>query len=179
MQSTRRQIIGLGGWLLLSFIVSAIGAAASVQAKSFYGQLAQPAWAPPGWVFGPVWTVLYVLMAVAAWLVWRCGGFRQNRLALGFFLAQLVFNALWSWLFFGWRLLSAEMKLPGRAWLQFEVEPREGGATIRQTAVFDPVGLLGLAYWYLVYPLHRLVFARMLENIARAAIAGAAQQEHT
>jgi tryptophan-rich sensory protein len=104
MQTTRRQIIGLGGWLLLSFIVSAIGAAASVQAKSFYGQLAQPAWAPPGWVFGPVWTVLYVLMAVAAWLVWRSGGFLQNRLALGFFLAQLVFNALWSWLFFGWRL---------------------------------------------------------------------------
>jgi benzodiazapine receptor len=104
MQTTRRQIIGLGGWLLLSFIVSAIGAAASVQAKSFYGQLAQPAWAPPSWVFGPVWTVLYVLMAVAAWLVWRSGGFRQNRLALGFFLVQLVFNALWSWLFFGWRL---------------------------------------------------------------------------
>jgi tryptophan-rich sensory protein len=104
MQTTRRQIIGLGGWLLLSFIVSAIGAAASVQAKSFYGQLAQPAWAPPGWVFGPVWTVLYVLMAVAAWLVWRSGGFRQNRLALSFFLVQLVFNALWSWLFFGWRL---------------------------------------------------------------------------
>jgi uncharacterized protein YbjT (DUF2867 family) len=74
--------------------------------------------------------------------------------------------------------LSAEMKLPRRAWLQFEVEPREGGATIRQIAVFDPVELLGLAYWYLVYPLHRLVFARMLENIARAAVAGAAQQEH-
>ena len=104
MQTTLRQIIGLGGWLLLSFIVSAIGAAASVQARSFYGQLAQPAWAPPSWVFGPVWTVLYVLMAVAAWLVWRSGGFRQNRLALSFFLVQLVFNALWSWLFFGWRL---------------------------------------------------------------------------
>lgn len=72
--------------------------------------------------------------------------------------------------------LSAEMKLPGRAWLEFEVEPREGGATIRQTAVFDPVGLFGLAYWYLVYPLHRLVFSRMLENIARAAIASATQQ---
>ena len=72
--------------------------------------------------------------------------------------------------------LSAEMRLPGRAWLEFEVEPREGGATIRQTAVFDPVGLFGLAYWYLVYPLHRLVFSRMLENIARAAIARATQQ---
>jgi tryptophan-rich sensory protein len=104
VQTTRRQIIGLAGWLLLTVIVSAIGAAASVQAKSFYGQLVQPPWAPPGWVFGPVWTVLYVLMAVAAWLVWRSGGFRQNRLPLGFFLVQLVFNALWSWLFFGWHL---------------------------------------------------------------------------
>ena len=65
--------------------------------------------------------------------------------------------------------LAAEMKLPGRAWLEFEVEPREGGARIRQTAIFDPVGLSGLAYWYLLYPLHCLVFSRMLVNIARAA----------
>jgi uncharacterized protein YbjT (DUF2867 family) len=66
--------------------------------------------------------------------------------------------------------LSAEMRLPGRAWLEFEVQPDAGGATIRQTAVFDPVGLAGLAYWYLLYPLHRIVFAGMLENIARVAI---------
>jgi uncharacterized protein YbjT (DUF2867 family) len=65
--------------------------------------------------------------------------------------------------------LSAEMKLPGRAWLEFEVVPREGGATIRQTALFDPVGLFGLIYWYAVHPLHRLVFAGMLNGIARAA----------
>jgi uncharacterized protein YbjT (DUF2867 family) len=65
--------------------------------------------------------------------------------------------------------LAAEMKLPGRAWLELEVQPAEGGTTIRQTALFDPVGLSGLAYWYLVYPLHRLVFSRMLSNIARAA----------
>ncbi len=65
--------------------------------------------------------------------------------------------------------LRAEMKLPGRAWLQFEVEPRETGAVIRQTALFDPVGLAGLAYWYSIYPLHRMVFAGMLAGIARAA----------
>jgi uncharacterized protein YbjT (DUF2867 family) len=65
--------------------------------------------------------------------------------------------------------LRAEMRLPGRAWLEFEVEPRGDGATIRQTALFDPVGLAGLAYWYLVYPLHRIVFRGMLEHIARAA----------
>lgn len=66
-------------------------------------------------------------------------------------------------------LLSAEMKLPGRAWLEFEVAPDGTGSVIRQTAVFDPVGLLGLAYWYLAYPLHQLVFAGMLSGIARTA----------
>ena len=68
--------------------------------------------------------------------------------------------------------LLAEMKLPGRAWLEFEVQPTEGGTTIHQTALYDPVGLLGLAYWYLVYQLHRFVFSGMLKNIARAAAAG-------
>jgi uncharacterized protein YbjT (DUF2867 family) len=66
--------------------------------------------------------------------------------------------------------LAAEMKLPGRAWLQFEVEPRPEGSTIRQTAIFDPVGLFGLVYWYGLYPLHQLVFSGMLRGIARAAL---------
>ena len=100
----RQQLVGLGAWLLVSFLAAAIGAAASVQAGSFYGQLVRPDWAPPASVFGPVWTVLYALMGVAAWLVWRVGGFRAARSAFGLFLAQLAFNALWSWLFFGWHL---------------------------------------------------------------------------
>ncbi len=65
--------------------------------------------------------------------------------------------------------LQAEMKVPGRAWLEFEVRGDEQKSTIRQTALFDPVGLFGLAYWYALYPLHELVFAGMLRNIARAA----------
>ena len=97
-----KQIIGFVAWLAVSFTAAAIGAAASIQASSFYLQLARPAWAPPANVFGPVWTALYVLMAIAAWLVWRVGGFRFARLALTLFLAQLAVNALWSWLFFGW-----------------------------------------------------------------------------
>jgi uncharacterized protein YbjT (DUF2867 family) len=64
--------------------------------------------------------------------------------------------------------LSAEMKVPGRAWLQFEVEPDGEGALVRQTAIFDPVGLLGLAYWYALYPVHQLVFAGMLRGIVNA-----------
>ena len=69
--------------------------------------------------------------------------------------------------------LSAEMKLPGRAWLEFEVSGDESGSTIRQTAIFDPVGLSGLAYWYGVYPLHQFVFRGMLRGIATAAMAPA------
>jgi hypothetical protein len=66
--------------------------------------------------------------------------------------------------------LAAEMKLPGRAWLQFEVEPeRNGGSTIRQTAIFDPVGVVGLAYWYTLWPVHNLVFGGMLLRIAAAS----------
>lgn len=64
--------------------------------------------------------------------------------------------------------LSAEMKLPGRAWLQFEVEPESGGARLRQTAIFDPLGLSGLVYWYGIWPVHALVFRGMLRGLARA-----------
>jgi benzodiazapine receptor len=100
--TTQRQIAGLVGWLIVSFIAADIGGAASVQAGPFYAQLVRPDWAPPPSVFGPVWTVLYALMAIAAWLVWRVGGFRAARFALTLFLVQLALNALWSWLFFGW-----------------------------------------------------------------------------
>jgi hypothetical protein len=61
------------------------------------------------------------------------------------------------------------MRLPGRAWLEFEVQPLSGGTELRQTATFDPLGLLGLTYWYAVWPLHQLVFAGMLRGIAHAA----------
>jgi uncharacterized protein YbjT (DUF2867 family) len=70
--------------------------------------------------------------------------------------------------------LAAEMRMPGRGWLEFEVVPRDGDVTIHQTAVFDPRGLGGLAYWYAIWPLHELVFARMLAGIARHAVRGRA-----
>jgi hypothetical protein len=68
--------------------------------------------------------------------------------------------------------LAAEMRLPGRAWLEFEVEPSGGGAVIHQTAVFEPVGLPGLIYWYMLVPAHALIFGRMLRAIARHAQSG-------
>jgi tryptophan-rich sensory protein len=102
--SRQKQVAGLIGWLAVCFVAAAVGAAASVRAGSFYAQLARPEWAPPASVFGPVWAVLYALMGVAAWLVWRAGDTRAVRVALALFLVQLTFNALWSWLFFGWHL---------------------------------------------------------------------------
>lgn len=93
---------GLAGWLLISVVAGGVGAVASVSANDFYGSLTQPPWAPPAWLFGPVWTLLYLMMGVAAWLVWRRHGFRGARAALLLFGAQLVANALWTWLFFAW-----------------------------------------------------------------------------
>lgn len=67
----------------------------------WYAGLHKPAWNPPGWIFGPVWTALYTMMAVAAWLVWQRGGFSLQRRPLGLFLTQLILNAVWTPLFFG------------------------------------------------------------------------------
>lgn len=97
--------LGFLAWLSLCIATSAVGALASVNAPAFYAALARPSWAPPGWLFGPVWSVLFLAMAVAVWQVWRLPvASRARTLALRLFVVQLVANALWSWLFFGWRL---------------------------------------------------------------------------
>ena len=98
-----RSWVGLIGWMLVVFAAAAVGALSTRRARDFYAGLVKPSWAPPGWLFGPVWTVLYLLMAMAAWLVWRTAGWSGAALALSLFLAQLACNALWSWLFFAWR----------------------------------------------------------------------------
>lgn len=101
--NVRRQVVGLLGWVVVTFLAAALGARASISAADFYAGLALPAWAPPASVFGPVWTVLYALMALSAWLVWRQDGWRAATPALALYLLQLALNVLWSWLFFGWK----------------------------------------------------------------------------
>jgi len=71
------------------------------QPGEWYAQLAKPSWTPPNWLFGPVWSALYVMMALAAWLVWRQDGCRRAAVPLTAFVLQLVLNAAWTWLFFG------------------------------------------------------------------------------
>ncbi len=90
---------GLALWLIVCFAAPALSAWA--RPDEWYAALAKPAWNPPGWIFGPVWTTLYTLMAIAAWLVWRREGWRAQRRPLGWFVAQLALNALWTPLFFG------------------------------------------------------------------------------
>jgi tryptophan-rich sensory protein len=98
----KRQTVGLVVLIALCFAASGVGGAVTYpQIESWYATLAKPSWNPPNWVFGPVWSALYLSMAVAAWLVWRQGGFARAMLPLALFGVQLVLNVLWSCLFFG------------------------------------------------------------------------------
>lgn len=96
------QVAGFVAWFVLVFAAAAVGGyATGTSVGDWYQHIAKPAWTPPDWIFGPVWTTLYALMAVAAWLVWRGGGFAVAGRALGLFVLQLAFNTAWSAVFFG------------------------------------------------------------------------------
>jgi tryptophan-rich sensory protein len=105
------QLLGLVLWGMLCVGGGAlIGVATQGGDSQWYAALDKPAWTPPSWVFAPVWTTLYAAMAVAAWLVWREGGWSRQGTPLAVFLAQLTLNFAWSLVFFGlqqigWALL--------------------------------------------------------------------------
>lgn len=147
--SAAKQSLGLAGWLLASFAAGGVGRLASLDASSFYGQLSQPSWAPPAWLFGPVWSVLYALIAISAWLVWRQHGFRGAGVALKLYAAQLIANALWSWVFFAWR---------------------QGGLALAEIAILWAL-ILGtiLAFWRL----HRIAALLLVPYLAWVSFAAA------
>ena len=127
----------------LAGAVAALGGLATARSiggeGSWYEGLDKAPWNPPSWVFGPAWTILYGLMAVAAWLVAREGLDRPEvQLALGLYLVQLVLNLGWSWLFFGWRL-------PGWALVEILVLL---GVIVATAIAFAPVS--ATAAWLLV-----------------------------
>ncbi len=100
--SSVKQAIGLMVFVAICFAAGALGAAATTSAISgWYTEIAKPSWNPPNWIFGPVWSTLYLMMAIAGWLVWRRKNISNVKLSLGLFVVQLVLNSLWSVVFFG------------------------------------------------------------------------------
>ena len=101
-QTGLAQALALGASVAVCFAAAAVASAFTAPAVgTWYARIAKPRWTPPDWLFGPVWTALYLSMAVAAWLVWRRAGLSGARLPLSIFGAHLALNALWSILFFG------------------------------------------------------------------------------
>lgn len=102
-KSALKSIVGLLAWIGICYLIAWTGALVSpgIAPADWYNSLAKPAWNPPAWIFGPVWTLLYTLMGIAAWNIWRQFGFDRAKSALALFLIQLFLNGLWSQLFFG------------------------------------------------------------------------------
>jgi tryptophan-rich sensory protein len=92
-------LLGLAFWIVLTFSVAAF--ASQFEPGEWYPNILKPAWTPPGWLFGPVWGMLYLSMSISAWLVWRQRYKKRVLLPLIFYLMQLAVNGLWSWMFFG------------------------------------------------------------------------------
>ncbi len=101
-RSSFATVAGCAIWLLLPFVAGAIGGWATTSSvNDWYVDLNKPTWNPPGWIFGPVWTALYLAMGAAACLVWTSAPWNRTRMALLGFAGHLVLNSLWSILFFG------------------------------------------------------------------------------
>jgi tryptophan-rich sensory protein len=115
MNPTTKTWLGLAGFVAACFLAAGIGSWLTVpNVGDWYRQLSKPSWTPPDWVFGPVWTVLYLMMAVAAWLVWQKHGWSGAPIALGLFAGQLLLNVAWSGVFFG-------LRQPGAAFAELVV----------------------------------------------------------
>lgn len=145
-----RAWLALVGWVALCFAAAAPGG--WFMPGDWYASLKKPSWNPPAWIFGPVWTILYLMMALAAWLVWRHGGFAAQRRALMLFLVQLALNAAWTPLFFGWQR-------PGLAFVEILLLWLAIAATL---AAFRPVSRA--AAWLLAPYLAWVGFAAALNG---------------
>jgi tryptophan-rich sensory protein len=111
----RTRWIGLAVFIVVCLGAGGLGAIATTpEIEGWYRTIEKPSWNPPDWIFGPVWTTLFVLMAIAAWLVWKPAGFKAPAAPLSLFAVQLVLNVAWSWIFFG-------LHQPGWAFIEIAV----------------------------------------------------------
>ena len=123
----RQNAAALAVCIAVTFLAPVLGARA--MPGEWYGTLRKPSWNPPPWIFGPLWTVLYLMMATAAWLVWRRGGWEAQKRPLTLYLVQLALNAAWTPIFFG-------LKMPGPAFAEILVLL---GAIVATTLAFRAV----------------------------------------
>lgn len=153
--SRRRDVLGLVGFVVMCFGVSVLGGRAVAPALAiWYPGLVKPSWTPPSWVFGPVWTLLYPLVAVAGWLAWREG---RSRVGTLLFLLQLSLNAAWPWIFFGERRIDLALLCVALLWLAILGTIRafwrvSRGAAVLLLPYFGWVGFataLNAAIWFL------------------------------
>ena len=149
------QWLMLAGFLAVSFFVAALGGVTTASSvRDWYPTIAKPTWTPPSWLFGPVWTVLYALMSVAAWLVWRRTGWSG---ALVWFAVQLALNAAWSPLFFGLHRVDLALVDIARLWVTilgttiafWKVSPWAGGLFVPYLAWVTLATALNFAIWRL------------------------------
>lgn len=138
-----RSLFALVVAVAIPLLAGGIGGIVTAQAlPGWYQQLEKPAWNPPDWLFGPVWTVLYITMGVASWLVWRMGwDVPRVRIALGVFAAQLLFNLLWSLIFFGWQQIGLALVEIILLW------GLVGITTLRFFSLSPLAGTLMFPYW--------------------------------
>jgi tryptophan-rich sensory protein len=150
-----RPVLGLVFWLAITFAAAAVGA--RYMPGDWYAALRKPPWTPPGWIFAPVWTILYVLMAVAAWLVWKQDASRVAWLPLGVYVLQLALNAAWSWCFFGLHSPGLALADIGALWLAlaatvalfWAVRPLAGALLLPYLAWVTFASALNAAVWWL------------------------------
>ena len=143
--------IGLVFWFALCFAVAGIGGRwTSGEIAGWYRTLNRPAIAPPNWVFGPVWSLLYALMAIAAWRVWLAAPSSIRSWALGLFVAQLALNLAWSWIFYRRHALGAALAEVAVLWFAI-------GGTILAFSLVAPV-----AAWLMAPYLAWVTFATVL-----------------
>jgi translocator protein len=142
------ELIGLGVFMLACVAVAASGAL--FRPGAWYETLRKPWWRPPNWLFGPAWTVLYLMIAVSGWLVWRTAGLAGAALPLGVYALHLAVNAAWSWLFFGLRRMDLALADVILLWLSI----------VLMMALFAPIS--ATAAWLLAPYLAWVSFAAFL-----------------
>jgi len=156
-----RSFLALVLFLVICFGTAAFGG--QFAPGAWYAALEKPVWNPPAWVFAPVWTLLYAMMAVAGWLVWRAGAAELagevplRGAALGVYAVQLVLNGAWSWLFFGLQrpglafgeIVLLWLAILGTAVLFWRVKPLAGALLVPYLAWVAFAAVLNLALWRL------------------------------